>query len=169
MVCKLMMYKMTNAVQWGGGIHSYILLLNELLVQITEYALSKGKGNKWYRLLNVTVHVHSNVRDSDQDISTLALKIIWEAPIWRSTADNIIKTFPWANTNFNNQKNACFRSQPMFLLSKYVMFWQTFSWAKCNIFMGKLNCVLLPHECHLTSVVFLLCWKWPGREKGLAR
>ena len=72
--------------------------------------------------------------------------------------------FSWANTNFNNQKmrvfflSLCFHCQNTLHLGKHFHGQSaTFSWAKHNIFMGKLNCVLSLHECRLTSVVFLLC------------
>ena len=88
------------------------------------------------------------------------LQLCYTRTLWRSTADNIIKTFfhgqsinfLWANTNFNGQ-TARFHSQHMFSLSKHITLWQTFfhgqsttfSWAKhMQVFMDKPNCMLSP-------------------------
>ena len=67
--------------------------------------------------------------------------------VWRSTADNIIKTyfrgqstkFSWANTNFNGQNRTFSFSAHAFIVKTRYALANMFSWAKCNIFMGKVR------------------------------
>ena len=121
----------------------------------------------------------------------LSIRRNHKTQLWRSKANNIIQhyfhwqstTFSWPNTNFDGQKlhififSTCFCGQNMLRIGMQTYFHgqsATFSWARYNVFMGKLNCVLSPHACCLTSVVlvywvFSLRRKWAGWRKGLAR